>query len=108
MPNRSNCSGNTITCFALTDNITGDMCGTTAKYAVIGLTQLLLMDICRRKSDQSDPDWLVQMELSRRVSAAHHAAEQCLTKANRALHTLEKALRALTHMVYVLPCPNRV
>ncbi len=62
----------------------------------------------RRKSDQSDPDWLVQLELSRRVSAAHKAAEQCLTKANRALHTLEEVLRALTHMVNVLPTYNQV
>ncbi|KAL3130935.1 Outer dynein arm protein 1 [Trebouxia sp. C0009 RCD-2024] len=57
----------------------------------------------RRKGDQSDPDWLVQLELSRRVSAAHRAAEQCLVKANNAMRTLEEVLKALTHMVYVLP-----
>ncbi|DBB02415.1 TPA: Outer dynein arm protein 1 [Trebouxia sp. C0006] len=69
--------------------------------------QQLLIGRLRRKSDQSDPDWLVQLELSRRVSAAHKAAEQCLTKANRALHTLEEVLRALTHLVNVLPTYNQ-
>lgn len=62
----------------------------------------------RRKGDQSDPDWLVQLELSRRVSAAHRAAEQCLVKANNALRTLEEVLKALTHMVYVLPTASQV
>ncbi|KAA6426509.1 MAG: hypothetical protein FRX49_03619 [Trebouxia sp. A1-2] len=69
--------------------------------------QQLLIGRLRRKSNQSDPDWLVQLELSRRVSAAHKAAEQCLTKANRALHTLDEVLRALTHMVNVLPTYNQ-
>ena len=68
----------------------------------------MLVHMCRRKSDQSDPDWLVQLELSRRVSAAHRAAEQCLMKANNALRTLEEVLKALTHMAYVLPSTNQV
>ena len=79
------------------------------KYVVLcGMQLELVVNARRRKSDQSDPDWLVQLELSRRVSAAHRAAEQCLTRANRAMHTLEEVLRALTHMVNVLPITSRV
>ena len=66
------------------------------------------MHVCRRKGDHGDPDWLVQLELSRRVSAAHRAAEQCLMKANNALRTLQEVLKALTHMVYVLPTAGQV
>ena len=69
---------------------------------------VLLMHACRRKGDHSDPDWLLQLELSRRVSAAHRAAEQCLMKANVALRTQQEVLKALTHMVHVLPTASQV
>lgn len=69
---------------------------------------VLPMHVCRRKGDHSDPDWLLQLELSRRVSAAHHAAEQCLMKANVALRTQGEVLKALTHMVHVLPTASQV
>ena len=69
---------------------------------------VLSMHACRRKGDHSDPDWLLQLELSRRVSAAHRAAEQCLMKANFALRTQGEVLKALTHMVHVLPTASQV
>ena len=71
-------------------------------------TTCICRTVCRRKSDQSDPDWLVQLGLSRRVTAAHHAAEQHLAKANRAMRTLEEVFRALTHIVNVLPSASQV
>lgn len=66
------------------------------------------MHACRRKGDHGDPEWLLQLELSRRVSAAHHAAEQCLMKANVALRTQGEVFKALTHMLHVLPTANQV
>lgn len=66
------------------------------------------MHACRRKGDHGDPEWLLQLELSRRVSAAHRAAEQCLMKANVALRTQGEVFKALTRMVHVLPTANQV
>ena len=64
--------------------------------------------LCRGKSGRHSPQWQAEAELSERVTAAHVAAEQGLSKASRALSLLQQVLQALTSLAADLPQTSQV